>query len=295
MAVLLGVEDGLRLLLSESSRSRSLGDVSEAADRALVLVRQLQQEYSASLRRQREGQSVAFPSSSVHHKQDMLRPLLLACNHLTAGPKTHIIALSTIQLLVELDGVNLSDGLNVVHVLQIQMSNRSVEVKLRALQTLLSLMLWCMPTMDQEMLMQSLHICLQLHTSANQMVRNASLAALRQIVLNTFNMNIPDFKFQSEEQPDIDNAPTMHAAALFRDLCVTCTDGLIVMFRRYPIPKMMCLQLLELILTFKPSVVSHTTGMLDLVKEELVPTLLDILVRPMEYPFQCLVSCASAC
>ena len=189
MALLRAIEDVLRELSVQARRPRHLSDVKEAAERGILKLRQLQESYSASLRRQRQSgidadgsAAVADSSSEALRNQDVLRPFLLACNHTDAGPALTLLALSGIQRLLDADAVRTADGPNIMRVLTIQVPSSNVDVQVRVLQTLLCVVAWRSCELGEDVILASLLACFTLHASKSAMVRNAADASVRQVV-----------------------------------------------------------------------------------------------------------------
>ena len=128
MIFIRSVEEDLRALSTEARRSRHLSGVKEAAERGIVRLRSLQEEYSAALRRARQsaeaaggdGAAAAGPGAELLRCQEVLHPFLLACNHADAGAKLTLTALSGLQHLLDRDAIEPSDGPNVMRVVVIQ-------------------------------------------------------------------------------------------------------------------------------------------------------------------------------
>lgn len=55
-----------------------------------------------------------FAVNSVFFRQDLLRPFLLACNHADASPHLMIMAMGSIQYLINRDAILPSDAPNIL-------------------------------------------------------------------------------------------------------------------------------------------------------------------------------------
>ena len=190
MELLGEVEEHLRALSVEARKSRQLSGVKEAAERGTLKLRGLKTEFAGHLRasRKAEEQGLPKPPPFSFQSQDLLQPFLLACNYSDVGPKLTLLALGSIQHLINRDALHPADGPNVMRVLAIQAQTSSSEVHLRVLQS--SLLLLSSPScaMTEELLSQALLMCFSLSQAKgdNKTVRNAATATVRQIISMLF-------------------------------------------------------------------------------------------------------------
>jgi hypothetical protein len=127
------VEEQLRDLGTESRRKHP--GVKEAAERAILSLRTLQNKYVVAVRKatrtrassenvQIDGDGnkvkVSHPTTALFQSQDVLRPFLLAANYPSAGNKVLNLCLDGIQALLAGDAICKNDGVNVVRIMSIQ-------------------------------------------------------------------------------------------------------------------------------------------------------------------------------
>jgi hypothetical protein len=137
------VEDHLRDLGTEAQKAHP--SVKDASERAIIHLRSLQTQYVAAVRRaaaavnganssagittnsdttsssssDNDSKSV-HPTTSLFQSQDLLRPFLLAENHTDAPYDLLVIALESIQHLLQNDAVCSDDAVQVSRILVIQ-------------------------------------------------------------------------------------------------------------------------------------------------------------------------------
>ena len=128
------VEEQLRDLGTESRRKHP--GVKEAAERAILSLRTLQNKYVVAVRAASRASSSPLnananananadvankhPTTAIFQSQDVLRPFLLAANYPDVGYKLLNLSLDGMQALLTGDAVCKNDGINVVRVLSIQ-------------------------------------------------------------------------------------------------------------------------------------------------------------------------------
>ena len=94
MEFLRTVEDELKALSTEAKKRYP--EVTEAAERAILRLRGMREQYATALRQSGGG----APPLTMFRSQDLLRPFLLACNHADAPPKLNAMALGSVQHLI---------------------------------------------------------------------------------------------------------------------------------------------------------------------------------------------------
>ncbi|CAM9675572.1 unnamed protein product, partial [Sphacelaria rigidula] len=143
------VEDELRGLAGEARRRHPV--VQEAAERAILKLRNMREEYAVALRRQHAGQA---PPLSMFRSQDLLRPFLLACNHSDASPHLISKAMNSMQYLINRDAILPSDAPNILRVLGIQSQSKEADVQKRVLQTMVMVVTWKSCEMKEDTIAQ---------------------------------------------------------------------------------------------------------------------------------------------
>lgn len=127
------VEEQLRDLGTESRRKHP--GVKEAAERAILSLRTLQNKYVVAVRKASRASSengtikVAHPTTAIFQNQDVLRPFLLSANYPDVGNKVLNLSLDGIQALLTGNAICRTDGVNVVRILSIQANICSVAIQ----------------------------------------------------------------------------------------------------------------------------------------------------------------------
>ncbi len=188
MELLGEVEEHLRALSVEARKNRQLSGVREAAERGTLKLRGLKTDFAGYLRkiRKAEEQGLPKPPPFSFQNQDLLQPFLLACNYSDVGARLTLLALGSIQHLINRDALHPADGPNVMRVLAIQANSGSSDVHLRVLQSSLLLLSSKSCDMTEELLSQALLMCFSLSQARDATVRNAATATVRQIISMLF-------------------------------------------------------------------------------------------------------------
>jgi len=119
------LEEQLRDLSISSRRKNSSTHpaIKEAAERAILSLRSLQNSYVVAVRQaSRSSGSIQHPTTALFKSQDVLRPFLMAMNHRDCGNNIVNLTLDGMQQLLRGDAVCCDDGINIVRVLNIQAS-----------------------------------------------------------------------------------------------------------------------------------------------------------------------------
>jgi len=127
------VEEQLRDLGTESRRKHP--GVKEAAERAILSLRSLQNKYVVAVRRAASANSKeSHPTTAIFQSQDVLRPFLLAANYPDVGNKVLNLSIDGIQTLLAGNAICKNDGVNVVRILNIQAAVCAKAIKVKAYQ-----------------------------------------------------------------------------------------------------------------------------------------------------------------
>lgn len=171
------VEDDLRAVSVEARKKHPM--VKEAAERGIVKLRGLREQYAAAVRESGES-----PPISMLRSQDLLRPFLLALNHSDCSRTMVLQALAALQRLINRGAISAGDAPNILRVLSIQAtaSSAAQEVQVKVLQTLLLTVTWRSCELPEDSLASALAVCIQLSEQRNATVKNAASATLRQII-----------------------------------------------------------------------------------------------------------------
>lgn len=124
------VEEQLRDLGTESRRKHP--GVKEAAERAILSLRSLQNKYVVAVRRAASANSKeSHPTTAIFQSQDVLRPFLLAANYPDVGNKVLNLSIDGIQTLLAGNAICKNDGVNVVRILNIQAAVCAKAIKVK--------------------------------------------------------------------------------------------------------------------------------------------------------------------
>ncbi|CAM9392659.1 unnamed protein product, partial [Scytosiphon promiscuus] len=302
------VEEELRGLAAEARRRHPV--VQEAAERAILKLRNMREEYAVALRRQHEGNA---PPLSMFRSQDLLRPFLLACNHADASPHLMIMAMGSIQYLINRDAILPSDAPNILRVLAIQSQSKDADVQKRVLQTMVMVVTWKSCDMTEDTVAQALGVCLGLHDAKNAMVRTAADMTVRQIISLLFDrvadeLGVTAAAAAARTSPDSAGAGVaasgreagdVHggfedgggegalrcAHLVFQDLCVLSRGEQGQWIKRTSVSATLGLELVEQqVLSQQPVLFRRFKVLRRLLSQEVCPLILHTLRRRMNFP-----------
>eukprot|EP01113_Clastostelium_recurvatum_P028234 TRINITY_DN3417_c0_g1_i5.p1 TRINITY_DN3417_c0_g1~~TRINITY_DN3417_c0_g1_i5.p1 ORF type:complete len:1934 (-),score=527.70 TRINITY_DN3417_c0_g1_i5:36-5837(-) len=177
----MGILDNLQAdfrALAEEGR-RKFPAIKDAAERAIMKVRAA------------EEQPADRYGSVMSRSEDVLRPILLACD--TKQPKMVTGALSALQKLVSLKAISHASLPSVLSKLHGLAESGEEGTQLKVIQTLVTLL----TTMEQvhgPVLGQALTLAFKLHASKNPTVHNSTSATLRQIITMLFDRTVHELE-----------------------------------------------------------------------------------------------------
>lgn len=148
----------------------------------------------------RQSQALSNPSSSNHfvcpvlsQKPNFVNPFIIACG--TKNAKFTAIAIVCLQRLIVAKALPKSK-LNQVLEALMQASSAGLDVQLKILQALPSLLQNYSAELNGNLLVTALNICFILQSSKNAIVNNTSAATLQQLVVSVFDKVVSeDSKF----------------------------------------------------------------------------------------------------
>ncbi|KAH9917524.1 uncharacterized protein B0H18DRAFT_1123603, partial [Fomitopsis serialis] len=233
----------LQSLSSETRRKHP--DVREAAEKSLAILRSSPEQATANLAR--DG-----PQSD-----DLLRPVFMGCA--TKNAKVVMISLGSLQRLIALKAVPQS-AVPVIISTMGDCMNQGVDIQLRILQTLLSL-ITNFPAIHGQLLGDALLLCFKLQESRIAVVSSTAAATLRQLV-----MFIVDKVVDEDRRDEVDlktlvditlpNGETKalgpsarDAYAVFEDLCLLANAERPRFLKLEVLRKTFALELIESVLT----------------------------------------------
>lgn len=280
--------------------------VKEAAERGIVKLRVLREQYAAAVR-ELSGEST--PPMSMFRSQDLLRPFLLACNHSDCTPKMIGMALGAVAHLINKDAIAPSDAPNIFRVLAIQaVSSSPPEVQVKVLQTLLLTVTWRGCDLPEEMFASGLTVCFQLSEHKNTTVRNAASATLRQIISQLFDKVEADEE-EEEEIEDLDwsQAQTGKSAIeagrpkgepesiralsrvqrcayyVIQDLCLLSRGEHGTWLKNVTIPQSSGFELIDQIVSQRPSLFRDKPVFTDVIRNQVCPLIVQTLRSTMDF------------
>jgi len=274
----------LQSLASETRRKHP--EVREAAEKSLAILRASPEQATANLAR--DG-----PQSD-----DLLRPVFMGCA--TKNAKVVAISLGSLQRLIALKAVPLSAVPLIINTMG-ELISQGVDIQLRILQTLLSL-LTNFPQVHGDLLGDALLLCFRLQESRIAVVSSTAAATLRQLVMFVFD-KIADVDPGNQTEPNENNEvtgggqielpdgtivtlhPSVHDAfSVFEDLCLLANNERPNFLRLDALPKTFALELIESVLTNYHALFRNRTELLLLLQHHLCPLLLKALSERPLFP-----------
>ncbi|CCL98022.1 uncharacterized protein FIBRA_00015 [Fibroporia radiculosa] len=268
----------LQSLASETRRKHP--DVREAAEKSLAILRSSPEQATASL------------ASDGPQSDDLLRPVFMGCA--TRNAKVVAISLGSLQRLIALKAVPHS-GVPVIINTMSDCMNQGVDIQLRILQTLLSL-ITNFPAVHGGLLGDALLLCFKLQESRIAVVSSTAAATLRQLV-----MFVVD-KVVDEDRRDIVDVTAMvettlpngdvkslgpsaqDAFAVFQDLCLLANAERPRFLKLEILRKTFALELIESVLTNYHDLFRKHDELLLLLQHHLSPLLLKGLSDRPSFP-----------
>ncbi|KAM3515481.1 hypothetical protein MY11210_000854 [Beauveria gryllotalpidicola] len=229
-------------LIQESKRKHN--DLRQAAEKSLEDLKQLGPISESAV------------SDQLSQKTNFVNPFIIACG--TKNAKFTSIAIVCLQRLIVASALPRSK-LNQVLEALMQASSAALDVQLKILQALPSLLQNYAAELQGELLVTALNICFILQSSKNAIVNNTSAATLQQLVVAVFDKVATEDKIGSNE-PFVGEAATangkveLRAAALdayriFNDLCLLTENQRPEYMRFAGLPQTFGLELIESVIT----------------------------------------------
>ena len=130
------IEEDLRSLSHETRKKHPM--VKEASEKGIIHLRTVREQYARAVR----VEQAPGPGHPIFKSRDLLRPFLLACNHLQVSSKAVLTSLAAIQRLVTWNALHFPEDVrSIVRVLTIQAEGSAVmDIQLKVLQALLILL-----------------------------------------------------------------------------------------------------------------------------------------------------------
>ncbi|OAA64788.1 endosomal peripheral membrane protein [Cordyceps fumosorosea ARSEF 2679] len=185
-------------LIQESKRKHN--DLRQAAEKSLEELKQL------------GPLSESAVSDQLSQKTNFVNPFIIACG--TKNAKFTSIAIVCLQRLIVASALPRSK-LNQVLEALMQASSAALDVQLKILQALPSLLQNYAAELQGELLVTTLNICFILQSSKNAIVNNTSAATLQQLVVAVFDKVVTEDKNGSSE-PFVGEAATSNGKVQLR-------------------------------------------------------------------------------
>ncbi|KZT66278.1 hypothetical protein DAEQUDRAFT_470892 [Daedalea quercina L-15889] len=268
----------LQSLASETRRKHP--DVREAAEKSLAILRSSPEQATANLAR--DG-----PQSD-----DLLRPVFMGCA--TKNAKVVMISLSSLQRLIALKAVPQS-AVPVIISTMSDCMNQGVDIQLRILQTLLSL-ITNFPAVHGQLLGDALLLCFKLQESRIAVVSSTAAATLRQLVMFVVDKVVDEDRrdeFDLKAMVDVTlpdgetkslGPSARDAYAVFEDLCLLANAERPHFLKLEVLRKTFALELIESVLTNYHDLFRKHPELLLLQRHHLSPLLLKALSDRPNFP-----------
>ncbi|KAM0249876.1 hypothetical protein ACHAQJ_008850 [Trichoderma viride] len=257
-------------LIQESKRKHS--DLRQAAERSLEELKGL------------GNVSEAAAPEALSQKPSFVNPFIIACG--TKNAKFTGIAIVCLQRLIVAKALPRSK-LNQVLEALMQASSAGLDVQLKILQALPSLLQNYSSDLNGDLLVTALNICFILQSSKNAIVNNTSAATLQQLVVSVFDKVVAEDKNGSDapiagEAPSGDGKVELRAAALdayriFNDLCLLTENQRSEFLRFSGLQQTFGLELIESVITNHAAVFTSHPEQAHILRDRVMPLLMSAL------------------
>lgn len=257
-------------LVQESKRKHH--ELRQAADKSLEELKQL-----GSLSEQAAAEQLSRRSSFVN-------PFIIACG--TKNAKFTGIAIVCLQRLIIACALPPSKLTQVVEALM-QASSAGLDVQLKILQALPSLLQNYAVHLQGDLLVTLLNVCFSLQSSKNAIVNNTAAATLQQLVVAVFDKVVAEDK-DASEGPVVGEAPSaagpveLRAAALdayriFSDLCLMTENQRPEFLRSAGLPQTFGLELIESVITNHGAIFAAHPEQAEILRMRVMPLVISAL------------------
>lgn len=258
-------------LIQESKRKHN--DLRQAAEKSL--------EELKSIRAGSEAQI----SDELTQRPNFVNPFIIACG--TKNVKFTGIAIVCLQRLIVSRALPRSRLSQVLEALQ-QATSAGLDVQLKILQALPSLLSNYAADVKGELLVTALNVCFILQSSKNAIVNNTSAATLQQLVVSVFDKVVAEDKNGQDSQivgevPLQDGttlplrAAAMDAWRVFNDICLL-TEGQRPEYLRFSgLPQTFGLELIESVLTNHAAIFTSHPEQADILRARVMPFIISAL------------------
>ncbi|KAK5987788.1 Protein MON2-like-like protein [Cladobotryum mycophilum] len=257
-------------LIQESKRKHN--DLRQAAEKSLDELKQLG-----------NVPETAAPEL-LSQRPSFVNPFIIACG--TKNTKFTAIAIVCLQRLIVARALPRSK-LNQVLDALMQASSAGLDVQLKILQALPSLVQNYSEDLNGELLVTTLNICFILQTSKNAIVNNTSAATLQQLVVSVFDKVVAEDKLGNDvpvagEVPIGDHKVGLRSAALdayriFNDLCLMTENQRPEFLRFSGLPQTFGLELIESVITNHAAVFTTHPEQAQILRDRVMPLIISAL------------------
>ncbi|KAM7214094.1 hypothetical protein V8F06_010533 [Rhypophila decipiens] len=257
-------------LIQESKRKHN--DLRQAAERSMEELKSLRNPTEADI----AGELAQHPN--------FVNPFIIACG--TKNAKFTGIAIVCLQRLIVSRALPRSRLSQVLEALQ-QATSAGLDVQLKILQALPSLLSNYAIDVKGELLVTALNICFILQSSKNAIVNNTSAATLQQLVVSVFDKVVVEDK--SAPSPPVGEAPlqdgtavalraaAMDAYRVFNDICLLTENQRPEYLRFSGLPQTFGLELIESVLINHTAIFSSHAEQADILRARVMPFIISAL------------------
>ncbi|KAK4175062.1 hypothetical protein QBC36DRAFT_302295 [Triangularia setosa] len=258
-------------LIQESKRKHN--DLRQAAEKSLDELKSLRAGSEAQI------------SDELTQRPNFVNPFIIACG--TKNAKFTGIAIVCLQRLIVSRALPRSRLSQVLDALQ-QATSAGLDVQLKILQALPSLLSNYAADVKGELLVTALNVCFILQSSKNAIVNNTSAATLQQLVVSVFDKVVAEDKTGQDswivgQVPLQDGtilplrAAAMDAWRVFNDICLL-TEGQRPEYLRFSgLPQTFGLELIESVLTNHAAIFTSHPEQADILRARVMPFIISAL------------------
>ncbi|PHH73715.1 hypothetical protein CDD80_3618 [Ophiocordyceps camponoti-rufipedis] len=277
-------------LVQESKRKHH--ELRQAADKSLEELKQLGSlsEQAAAERAFIRSQLVTgsrLTSSSrkeLSRRSSFVNPFIIACS--TKNAKFTGIAIVCLQRLIVARALPPSKLTQVVEALM-QASSAGLDVQLKILQALPSMLQNYAAHLQGDLLVTLLNVCFSLQSSKNAIVNNTAAATLQQLVVSVFDKVVAEDK-DASDAPVVGEAPSaagpvelrtaaLDAYRIFSDLCLMTENQRPEFLRSAGLPQTFGLELIESVITNHAAIFAVHPEQAEILRMRVMPLVISAL------------------
>ncbi|CAG7560267.1 unnamed protein product [Fusarium equiseti] len=253
-------------LIQESKRKHN--DLRQAAEKSLEELKNLR------------NPSEQTAPEELSQKPNFVNPFIIACG--TKNAKFTAIAIVCLQRLIVSQALPRSK-LNQVLEALMQATSAGLDVQLKILQALPSLVQNYASDLKGNLLVTTLNICFTLQSSKNAIVNHTSAATLQQLVVSVFDKVVAEDKKAGEGSGNNDpeyseNHPAAtDAYRIFNDLCLMTENQRPEFIRVSGLQQTFGLELIESVITNHATVFSNHPEQAQILRSRVMPLLIAAL------------------